>query len=286
MLIALAVNALMLAAALVGGIVTGSLALLADAGHVLSDVGSILLGLFAVSLATRPSSARRTFGYQRSEVLAALVNGLALAAIAVLVAVAAVNRIGDPIEIDGAGVLALGLFGLAGNAFATWVLARGDREDLNLEGVLRHSLADALGSLAVVASGAIVLATGWNQADPIAGLVVAALILASSARLVLDPIEVLMETAPAGLDVDELGALMCGTGGVEAVHELHVWTLTPGFVALSAHVVVAPGTDRDRARRELEFMLRERHAIEHSTLQMEEGGEEGELIQLGVKPSS
>ena len=154
---ALAINVGLLVAEAVGGLLTGSLALLADAGHLLSDVGSIGLGLIAARLAPAAGGGRRTFGYQRSEVLAALVNGLLLVAICVLIAIAAVGRFCDPPAIDGAGVLALGLFGLAGNLAATLVLARGERDDLNLEGALRHSVADALGSLGVVVAGAVVL---------------------------------------------------------------------------------------------------------------------------------
>ena len=277
---ALLINVVMLAAAVVGGLLTGSLAVLADAGHVLSDVGAIALGLAGAALASRSGGPRSTFGLQRSEVIAALLNGLALVAIAVLVAVAAVGRLADPPDVEAAGVLALGLFGLAGNAAATWVLARGDRADVNLEAVLRHSLADALGSLAVVASGAVVLATGWLEADPLAGLVVAALILLASVRLVLEPLGVLMEAAPTGMDVEELGRAALDVDGVCEVHELHVWTVTTGFVALSAHVVIEQGRDRDRARRELEYLLRERYRIEHTTLQMEEAVEEGALLHV------
>ena len=197
MQIALAINAAMLVAAAVGGILTGSLALLADAGHVLSDVGAIALGLAAAALASRSGGPRSTFGLQRSEVLAALVNGLALVVIAVLVAIAAVGRLSDPPDIEGAGVLILGLVGLAGQRRARpVVLARGDRADVNLEGVLRHSLADALGSLAVIASGAIILATGWLEADAVAGLLVAVLILLASFRLIMEPLGVLMEIRP------------------------------------------------------------------------------------------
>jgi cobalt-zinc-cadmium efflux system protein len=282
MQIALVINVAMLAAAVVGGFLTGSLALLADAGHVLSDVGAIGLGLAGAALASRAGGPRSTFGLQRSEVLAALVNGLALVAIAVLVAVAAVGRLSDPPDVEGAGVLILGLFGLAGNAAATWVLARGDRADVNLEGVLRHSLADALGSIAVVASGAIVLATGWLEADPLASLAVAVLILLASVRLVMEPLGVLMETAPADLDVDALGRALVEVKGVREVHELHVWNVTTGFVALSAHVVIAAGRDRDQARRELEFLLRDRYGILHTTLQMEEDADEGALLQVSA----
>ncbi len=270
MRIALGLNVVMLAVGIVGGLITGSLAVLADAGHVLSDVASIALALLAASLAARPSNSRRTFGLQRSEVLAAFANGVALVIVAVLVVVAAAGRLSDPPDLPGAGVLALGLVGLLGNAAATWVLARGDRGDLNLEAVVRHSFADALGSLAVIASGAVILATGWGQADPIASILVAALILASSVRLVLEPLDVLMESAPAGLDVDALGGALCGVDRVRAIHELHVWTVTAGFETLSAHVVVDCGTDRDAVRRQLEFVLAERFGIEHTTLQMEE----------------
>jgi cobalt-zinc-cadmium efflux system protein len=280
MQIALAINAAMLAAAVAGGLVTGSLALLADAGHVFSDVGAIALGLTAAALATRSGGPRSTYGLQRSEVLAALVNGLALVVIAALVAIAAIGRLSDPPDVEGAGVLALGLLGLAGNVAATWVLARGDRVDVNLEAVLRHSFADALGSLAVIASGALILATGWLEADPVASLAVAVLILLASVRLVREPLGVLMETAPAGLDVEQLGQALVGVDGVQEVHELHVWTVTAGFTALSAHVVTVRGRDRDQARRELEFLLRERYGIGHTTLQMEEAADEGALLQV------
>jgi cobalt-zinc-cadmium efflux system protein len=268
--IALAINGAMLAVEVVGGLLTGSLAVLADAGHLLSDVGSIGLALFAAALASRPGGARRTFGFQRSEVLAALANGLLLVAVSVAVAIAALGRLGDPPAIDGAGVLALGLVGLAGNIVATVVLAGGGREDLNLEGALRHSFADALGSLGVVLAGAFVLAGGSSIVDPIVGLLIAALVLGSSWRLIKEPIEVLMETAPEGLDVEAMGAAICTEDGVRSVHDLHVWTVTPGFGALSAHVVVAAGIDSDLTRRRLELLLHERFELDHTTLQMEE----------------
>jgi cobalt-zinc-cadmium efflux system protein len=281
MRIALAINLVMLVVGIVGGILTGSLALLADAGHVLSDVGAIALGLFAGGLAARPGGPQRTFGYQRSEVLAALVNGLTLVVVAVLIVVAALNRLGDPPEIDGLGVLLLGVGGLIGNAVATVVLAGGERSDLNLEGVLRHSAADALGSLAVVVSGAVFLLTGWAPIDPIASLAIAALILASSWRLIAEPFDVLMESAPAGVDIDRLGRDMCEIETVSEIHELHVWTVTAGFNALAAHVVVARGQDRDLARRRLQLLLRERYEIEHATLQMEEAVGD-ELLEVEV----
>ncbi len=277
MWIALAINVGMLVAEAVGGVITGSLAVLADAGHVLSDVGSIALALFAARLATLPAAGRRTFGYQRSEVLAALVNGLTLVAVSVVITVEAIGRFSDPPSIEAGGVLGLGLLGLAGNVAATLVLARGQREDINLEGVLRHSAADALGSIGVVVAGAFVLLGGSDIVDPIVSLLIAALVFASSWRLIKEPFDVLMESAPADLDVEGMGRAICGIEGVSSVHDLHVWTVTSGFGAVAAHVVVAQGADRDLIRRELEFTLHDRFGIEHTTLQIEEEAEQGLL---------
>jgi cobalt-zinc-cadmium efflux system protein len=277
MYVALAINVALLLAEAIGGVLTGSLAVLADAGHLLSDVGSIVLALIAARLASLPAVGNRTFGYQRSEVLAALVNGLLLVVVSVGIGYAAIGRLSDPPGIDGAGVLGLGVLGLVGNLAATLVLARGQREDLNLEGVLRHSFADALGSLGVVIAGAWVLAGGSDIVDPIVGLLISALVLISSWRLIKEPFEVLMESAPADLDVDAMGATICGEEGVRSIHDLHVWTVTAGFRAFAAHVVVAQGTDRDLVRRRLELTLGEQFGIEHTTLQMEEEAEQGLL---------
>ncbi len=274
---ALGINAAMLAVEAVGGVLTGSLAVLADAGHLFSDIGSIALALAATRLASRPAGGRRTFGYQRSEVLVALVNGLLLVVVGITLALAAIARLGNPPAIEGAGVLALGALGLTGNLAATVVLARGQRQDINLEGVLRHSAADALGSFGVVITGAVVLAGGSPIVDPIIGLLIACLILSSSWRLIKEPFDVLMEAAPAGVDVESLGAAVCAVDGVRSVHDLHVWTVTAGFGAIAAHVVVARGCDRDLVRRRLEVLLVERFGIDHTTLQMEEEAGEGLL---------
>jgi cobalt-zinc-cadmium efflux system protein len=270
MLAALAINAALLVGTFVGALLTGSLALLADTGHVLSDVAAIILGLLAGGLASLPGGPRRTFGYQRTEVFAALANGIALAVIAILVSIEAVERLGEPPEIAGLGVLLLGIAGIAGNLAATLILARGRREDLNLEGVLRHSAADALASLGVVVSGGVILATGWVAIDPLASLAIAGLILASSVRLITEPINVLMEAVPEGMDAERIAREMTEVDHVRAVHDLHVWTVTSGFVTLAGHVVVEVGADRDLVRRVLEVMMRERYGIEHTTLQMEE----------------
>jgi cobalt-zinc-cadmium efflux system protein len=268
MLIVLAINLLMLAAGIVGGIVFDSLALLADAGHVLTDVGAIGLALFAAWLATRPSSPQRTFGYRRTEILAALVNGMTLVAVSVFVFFEAFQRLSDPPDVAGGGVLIVGAFGLAGNAVATWVLMRGDRTNLNLEGVLRHSAADALGSLGVILAGVIVLATGWNQADPLVSIAIGVLILLGSWRLLREPFNVLMESAPEGIDVEEVGRAMCAVPGVREVHDLHVWTVTSGFPALSAHIRSDPSESSDDVRERLEVVLHERFGLDHTTLQV------------------
>jgi cobalt-zinc-cadmium efflux system protein len=276
---ALALNLAMLAVAVAGGILAHSLALLAEAGHLASDVGAIAIGLLAARLAGRAPTPARTFGYQRGEILGALVNGVALVVISVLIVVGAVSRLGNPPDVAGAGVLVLGLVGLGGNALATWVLAAGERSDINLEAVLRHSAADALSSLGVVVAGAVVLATGWNAADPLVSILIAALIAASSWRLLREPIDVLMEAAPPGIDVGDIGRAMASDADVLEIHDLHVWAVTSGFPALSAHLVVRRGADRDRARARVEALLRERFEIEHTTLQVVEGGGE-ELIAV------
>src|SRR3954464_7938873 len=265
---ALGINVVLLVAGVVGALVFGSVALLADAGHVLSDVGAIALGLLAAAMASRPARGRRTFGFQRGEILAALVNGLLLVAVAVIVFVEAIGRLSDPPSVESGGVLAIGLVGLAGNAVATAVLLSGDRRDLNLEGVLRHSAADALGSVGVVVSAVVMLATGWRYADPIAGLLIGVLVLAGSWSLVRDAFDALMEAAPAGIDVEDVGGAMAAVPGVREVHDLHVWTVTSGFPALAAHVRTDPSDDLDEVRSRVEAVLHERFDIHHTTLQM------------------
>jgi cobalt-zinc-cadmium efflux system protein len=268
MRLVLAINAALAVAEITGGLVTGSLALIADAGHLLSDLGAVGLGLIAAGLASRPPSGERTFGLQRVEVMAAFLNGVVLVAIAVAVMVLAIGRLDDPPEVEGAGVLAFGVLSLAGNLWAAWVLGGGSREDLNLEGVLRHSLADALASIGVIVAGLAVLTGGAEVVDPIVSLVIALLILLSSWKLIAEPFKVMMESAPSGMDVGALGSRLAEVDGVREVHDLHVWTVTSGFLALSAHVVVTEGSDRDLVRYRVEALLRERYGIEHTTLQV------------------
>jgi cobalt-zinc-cadmium efflux system protein len=286
MAVALAINIALLVATVAGGVLAGSLALLADAGHLASDVGAIAVGLVAARLAGVAPTPARTFGLQRSEVLGALANGVLLLVVSVLIVVEALTRLGDPPDVGGAGVLVLGVVGLVGNAAATWVLAAGEREDLNLEGVLRHSAGDALSSLGVVVAGALVLLAGWDVADPVASIVIAALIAASSWRLLKDPVDVLLESAPAGTDVRTVGEAMAAEPQVVEVHDLHVWTVTSGFPALSAHVVVDRDARRDDVLARMERMLEERFDIHHTTLQVVECADPDELIQLERRADS
>lgn len=273
---ALVINVAMVAVGVVGAIVTGSLALLADAGHVLSDVLAIVLGIAAAKIAARPAGGRGTFGLGRVEILAALVNGLALVAISIWIAIEAIGRFGEPPEIDGGWVMVFGVVGLLGNLLATWVLVRGDRSDINLEGVLRHSVADALGSVGVVIAGLGIALTGWDELDPIVGLLIALLILLSSWRLIQEPVEVLLERSPAGFDPQEIGMAIARVEGVDEVHDLHIWSITSGFPALAAHVMVDPRRDVTEVRHAIEAMLREQFEIDHTTLQMAPA----QLIQL------
>lgn len=265
---ALLINLAMMVLGVVGAVITGSLALLADAGHVLSDVLAIALGIAAAKVAARPARGRGTFGLGRVEILAALINGLLLVVVAVYVAVEAIGRFGHPPEIDGLGVLIFGVLGLLGNLLATWVLIRGDRSDINLEGVMRHSLADALGSFGVVIAGVGIMLTGVDELDPIIGLLISLLILASSWRLIREPVEVLLERAPEGLDVEEVGMAIAAVEGVREVHDLHIWSITSGFPALAAHVTVATDHEPGETRHAIEAMLRERFSIDHTTLQV------------------
>jgi cobalt-zinc-cadmium efflux system protein len=280
MVVAVAINVVLLIGTVVGGLLTDSLALLADAGHLLSDVGAIAIGLVAARLASTAPTPTRTYGLQRTEVLGALANGVLLVVISVLIVVAALGRFGSPPHVAGGGMLAVGLAGLVGNLAATWVLAAGDRDDLNLEGVLRHSAADALSSIGVVVAAVLILVADWKAADPVASLVIAALILLGSWRLLKEPVDVLLEGAPAGTDVSAIGGAMAAQDDVVEVHDLHVWTVTSGFPALSAHVVVRAQCDRDLVLRRIERMLRERFGITHTTLQMIEQAPGDRLIQV------
>jgi cobalt-zinc-cadmium efflux system protein len=278
---ALAIIAAFTVVEVVVGYLADSLALLADAGHMLGDVGSLALALFAAWLGARPATPERSFGYRRAEILAALANGVALVLISIWIVVEAVGRLRNPVEPLGGWVLAVGVVGLALNLGAASVLHRRGSESLNVQGALRHVLADALGSVGVIVSGAIVLLTGWSYADPLVALGIAGLVLASSWTILRDSIGILLESTPRGLDAEEIGRTMVEVDGVREVHDLHVWTITSGFASLSAHVLVSPDADCHAKRRELERVLEERFDLTHTTLQVDHAGN-GEAIHLGT----
>ena len=264
----------------VGGLLTGSLALLADAVHMLSDNVAIALALGAVWLAAKPSTAKRTYGYKRAEVLVALANGVALVALAIWIFYAAVQRLDDPPEVLGGWMLAIALAGIAVNLGAASILSRA-RGGLNVEAAFRHVLGDLLGSFGVVAAAVVILATGWLEADPVAGMLIAVVVLASSWSIMRDSTRILLESAPSGIDTREVGERLARASGVVEVHDLHIWTITSGFPALSAHVLVRRGEDCHGRRRELERMLRAEFGIEHTTLQVDHVGDSGGLVELG-----
>jgi cobalt-zinc-cadmium efflux system protein len=278
--LALGITAAYTAVEVVGGLLTGSLALLADAVHMLSDNVAIALALVAVWLAGKPSTHQRTFGYKRAEVLVALANGVALVALAIWIFYAAIRRLGDPPDVLGGWMLAIALAGVGVNLGAARIL-HGARGGLNVEAAFRHVLADLLGSFGVVAAAIVILATGWLEADPLAGMLIAVLVLASSWTILRDSTRILLEAAPAGMDTQAVGERLARAPGVVEVHDLHVWTITSGFPALSAHVLVGRGEDCHRRRQELETLLRGEFGIEHTTLQVEHADEGGRLIALG-----
>jgi cobalt-zinc-cadmium efflux system protein len=271
-------------AELVGGVLTGSLALLADAGHMLGDSAALALALGAAWLASRPATPKRSFGYRRAEILAALVNGLALVAIAIWVFVVAIRRLDHPPRVLGGWMLTVALLGLVVNLAAAGILNRAAGENLNVQAALRHVFADVAASVGVAVAAVVVLATGWRQADPVAGMAIAVLILASSWTILRDSIAILLETTPPGIDAQEVGRRMAEAEGVAEVHDLHIWTITSGFPALSAHVLVRRGDDCHARRRELEELLAGEFGLEHTTLQVEHVGESEGLQIAPLRP--
>jgi cobalt-zinc-cadmium efflux system protein len=276
---ALALTAAYTIVEVVGGVLAGSLALLADAVHMLSDNVAIVLALVAVWLAGKPATAERTYGYKRAEVLAALANGVLLVALAIWIFVEAFMRLSDPGDPLGGWMLVIALLGLVVNVAAGFVLARARRSSLNVEAAFRHVFADLLGSAGVAVAAIVIITTGWVQADAVVSILIGVLVLASAWSILRDSTEILLESTPRGLDVDGLGRRLAGAPGVVEVHDLHVWTITSGFPALSAHVLVRPGEDCHGRRRELEQLLHDEFGIEHTTLQVDHASESA-LVEM------
>jgi len=262
-----------------GGIWTDSLALLADAGHMLSDNIAIALALVAVTLARRPSTPTRSFGLQRAEILAAFVNGLTLVLVSGWIVWEAIQRFGDTPQILGGWMLVVALVGLLVNAVAAAILIRSGRESLNIEAALRHVFADFLGSGAVLVAAIVIVTTGWTLVDPLVSIGIAALIVASAWSLLRGSTLILIEATPTEIDATAVADAIVAVPGVTSVHDLHVWRITSGFDALAAHVLVGRGEDCHGLRREIEGVLRERFDITHTTLQVEHDAGET-LIEL------
>jgi cobalt-zinc-cadmium efflux system protein len=263
----------------VAGLLADSLALLSDAAHMLTDAGSIGLALVAARLAARPPQGRFTFGLGRAEILSAQVNGASLLVLAGVIAWEGLQRLGDPPDVDGAIVLGVGLAGAAVNIGAAWALSRAERRSLNVEGARAHVLADLYASLGAALAGLLVLTAGFERADTIVALLVAALMIRSAFSLLGQSTGVLLEAAPRNLDPEAIGRALASHPGVSEVHDLHVWEVTSGFPALSAHVLVPPDADCHARRAELELLLVERFGLEHTTLQVEHESEGG-LIDI------
>ena len=271
LVIALAISAIFLVVEVVGGLVTNSLALLADAGHMATDVAALALALFAAWLAGRPATPQHSFGLYRTEVLAAVVNGAGLIVIALLIFWEAARRFTAPPTVDSGPMLVVAVAGLVANAASAWVLSRGGghEHNLNIRGAFLHVVGDLLGSVGAIVAALIMLATGWYLADPILSAGIGLLILWSAARLLRDSLDVLLEATPRHIDAEEVRAAMMGVDGVMNVHDLHIWTVTSGFVSLSAHVEVDEQQDWHAILLDLSALLRERFGIAHVTLQPE-----------------
>ena len=264
------------------GLLTGSLSLLADAVHMLVDAGGVLLSLLAVWFAERPATPAKTYGYYRVEILAALVNGVVLCVMAVGILVATYQRIWAPPHVPGGPILAVAVLGLAVNLAGLWLLHAGAGESLNVRSAYVEVLGDAVSSGVVIVTGLVILATGWVVVDPIAGAVIALFLLTRTWSLLRQTVNVLLEGAPAHLDVEEIEAALAARPSVRRVHDLHVWTLTSGREAMSAHVVVEPGAPSDKILEELHVVLHARFGIDHTTIQIET--EPAPLIQINPKP--
>jgi len=263
------VTASLSVAELVGGWWTNSLALLSDAAHMFTDGAALGLALFALWIGARPASESKTFGYYRAEILAALVNGVVLWVVVYFILVEAWRRLHDPPVVAGRGMLALALLGLGANLFVALRLREHRDRSLNLRGAYLHVLSDLLGSMAAVAAGVVILTMGWNAADAVVSALIAGLILFSSWALVREAVDVLMEAVPAHVDVDALRRALERVPGTDEVHDLHVWSLTTGRYALSAHAVVRNHVDDDAILDAMAALCAHEFRIEHVTIQIE-----------------
>jgi cobalt-zinc-cadmium efflux system protein len=269
LLVALALIGGLMVAEVVAGLIAGSVALLTDAGHMLTDAGALGLGLVALRLAARPPSGAMTYGLKRAEPLSAAINGAVLGVLAIVFVVEAISRLANPHDVDATLVLVVALVAIPVNVAAVRALSRANRKSVNVEGAFQHILTDLYAFIATAIAAVVILATGFDRADAIAALFVAALMLRAAYGLLRDSGRIFLEAAPAGIDPDAVGNALAAMPGVVSVHDLHVWEVTSGFPSLSAHVVVGCDDDCHDCRAELERMLRDRFDLDHTTLQVE-----------------
>ncbi len=281
--IALGLLLALMALEVTAGIVASSLALLSDAAHMLTDAGALALALVAIRLAKRPPKGAMTYGLRRTEILSAQINGATLLVLGLLIVVEGMRRLVEPPAVQGGLVLVVALVGVVVNLAATLVLHGADRSSLNVEGAFQHVLTDLVAFIATAIAGLVILLTGFDRADGIASLFVAAVMLRAAWSLLRDSGRIFLEAAPRGVDVDAIGKAMVDQPGVIEVHDLHVWEVSSGFVALSAHVRVGADNDCHAARRSLERLLHDGYDIEHTTLQVDHEG--GDLLQIDVTRS-
>jgi cobalt-zinc-cadmium efflux system protein len=283
---ALALIAAFMVAEVAAGLLASSLALLSDAAHMLTDAAALAIALWASKLAARPARGAMTYGLGRAEILSAQANGVTLLVLGVVIVLDAISRLVSPLRVQATPVLVVALVGAAVNLLAARILAGPStgRRSLNIEGSYRHILTDLYGFLATAAAAVVILATGFQRADPIASLVISALMLRAAYGLLKASGRVFMEAAPTDIDPEEVGRALAGQPGVVEVHDLHVWEVTSGFPALSAHVVVRAGDDCHELRRTLQQLVDERFDLHHTTLQVDHEAARQPPLQIEVKP--
>jgi cobalt-zinc-cadmium efflux system protein len=269
----MAINFVFLIVEVAGGIISGSLALLADAGHMLTDVLALGIALTAIYLADRPPTPKRTFGLVRAEVIGAFINGASLVVIVVLIIIESWKRMSAPVEIDGPLMLAVAVAGLLANMFSTMILFKGRREDLNMGGAFLHMLGDTLGSVAAIVAAVVIWTTGWVYIDIIASIILSVIILWGSLGLLKKTINIILNATPEHIDYQQVRSALCGMRHFSGVHDLHIWTLTSGYTVLSAHVCLekdcAGSGCWHQCLLEARNMLSDRFGIEHTTIQLE-----------------
>lgn len=275
MAVALAMTATYMVAEIIGGIWTRSLALLADAAHMATDVAGLTLALFAIWIAQKPVSATRTYGYYRAEILGALLNGVILFGVAFYILYEAYQRFNDPVEVKGLGMLLVAAIGLIVNLISMFLLKSGSAESLNVKGAYLEVLSDMLGSVGVIVAAGLIWLGGWNWVDPLISVLIGFFILPRTWLLMREAVDVLMEAVPRHLKLEEIEAAMRAFDSVSDVHDLHVWTLTSGKYALSSHLLLKPASDSDCVIQEVAQLLKERYGITHTTLQVERRIEAG-----------